>query len=246
MRISSMRPGEVLAVEGIAADRERARGRGDRARLRRGAGEVAVDVEAEGGAVVGGCQVRPGVDSEGGRTVGLGIAAADDRAAGRSTRLVRSRLEVVVVVALLDHVAPLVGDRRGPDPRLERHRGAEVQGGGVGDRDAGAGAIEAERLPVLARASTRWCWRPCPCCRFPKRPRPSFPTPRRTHTPPPDQACSSSRSGSRREHRARPQRPRGRALPQFSGQGPPERGGPPAVSDSLALPVWRSGCENTE
>ena len=144
--------GVVLAVERIAPDRERGRRGGDRTCRRRRAGEGTVDVEANVGAVVREREMRPPADREDGRPVTVGVAAADDRSAVRCAAGVGCGLQVVVVVALLDHVAPARGDLRGVDPGFERHRGAEVQGGGVGDRDAGATAVEAERLPVLARA----------------------------------------------------------------------------------------------
>ena len=110
----------------------------------------AVDVEAEGCAVVGLGQVRPAVGGERGGPEGIGVAAAGDRARVRPRGVGRGRLEVEVVVALVDHVTPVGVDGRGVDPRLERHPAREVQRGRVGDRDERACAVELQRLAVFA------------------------------------------------------------------------------------------------
>ncbi len=67
------------------------------------------------------------------------------------------RIEAVGVVAgplLEEHGLP-VGERRRPHPCFERHAAAEVEGGGVGDRDDGVVAVEGERVAVPAGARSR-------------------------------------------------------------------------------------------
>src|SRR5207248_6896658 len=80
-------PGEVLAPHRVAADPQRVGGGGDAAGLRRAADLGAVDVQEEGGAVVGGGQVAPGVQRQhrGAGRADVG-AAAVDVAGGRLTR----------------------------------------------------------------------------------------------------------------------------------------------------------------
>ena len=101
-------PAEVLAVEAVAADLERV-GRGaDRPGLRLGRDLRAVDVEAQRRAVVRQTRVGPGVGASAppapyDRRV---ANRAECAAARRRAPAGRGRLEVVVVVALVDHVAP--------------------------------------------------------------------------------------------------------------------------------------------
>ena len=143
-------PCEVLAVDAVAADLERVGRGGDRAGVGGGGDLGAVDVQTQGGAVVGlgevasrcwptGRRCRKRRRSCRRRSAGVGPGAVAGGA-----------FEVVVVVALVDHVAPVGVDGRGVDPGFERQPAGEVQRGGVRDRDQRGGAVEGERLAVLA------------------------------------------------------------------------------------------------
>src|SRR5262249_59397644 len=108
--------GEVVAayLQGVG-------GGGDRAGVGGGGDLGAVDVEAQGGAVVGLGQIAPGVGGQGGRAVGVAVGAAGDQAGVGFRGIGRGGFEVVVVVALVDHVPPDGGDGRRVHPGLERH-----------------------------------------------------------------------------------------------------------------------------
>ena len=94
--------------------------------------------------------MRPGAGGELGGAVGLAVAAADDHARVRPLAVARGRLQVVVVVALVDDVPPGRSLTSRVDPRLQRHPGRQMQRGGVRDRDPRVRAVERQRLPVLA------------------------------------------------------------------------------------------------
>ena len=108
-------PAEELPVDVVAADLQRVRRRRDRARLRRARDLRPVHEQPHRRAVVGHRQVRPRARRQLRRPEGLRIAAADDRAAGRLAGRGRGRFQVVVVVSLVDHVAPRA---RRPSPRF--------------------------------------------------------------------------------------------------------------------------------
>ena len=140
---------EELSVDAVAADLELIRRGRDRPRLRLRTGERAVDVEAEVRAVVGEREERPCVGGERGGPKDFRIAAAKGAPAGGPAALLRGRLEVVVVVPFVDHVAPRIRDGGRVNPGLERHAGRELQGGRARDVHARASAIEGKRSPVL-------------------------------------------------------------------------------------------------
>ena len=143
-------PGEVLAVDVVAADRERVGGGGDRAGVGGRCDLGAVDVETDVGAVVGLGQERPGRGRQRRAAERVPVAAACDHARVGLGRVGRARLQVVVVVGLVDHIAPGRADRGRVDPRLQRHPGREMQIAGVRDRDDRVRPVELQRLAVLA------------------------------------------------------------------------------------------------
>ena len=147
--------GEELAIEAVAADLQRVGGGRDRSGVggRRDLG--AVDIQAHRRPVIGLGKERPDIGRQLGCTERVGVRAARDQPRVRPRRVARGCRQVEVVVALVDHVAPLGVDRRRVHPRLQRHPTRQMQRRGVGDRHQRAGAVELQRPAVLARRRPR-------------------------------------------------------------------------------------------
>ncbi len=105
------------------------------------------------------------------------VPGTAERAAAGWTAATRSGLEVVVVVALVDHVPPSVVDRGRVHPCLQRHSRGELQRGRVRD-------VHPSVRPVERRAQRRTCQRlstlrsrSSRCCRCRMSPQLSSPAP---------------------------------------------------------------------
>ena len=107
----------------------------------------AVDVEAQGRAVVGGGEVRPRAPAASGAcrsSVRVGAADVDLRRPAGSLFGVGVQAVDEVAGLLLDDRRPPAAERRRPHPGLERHAGRQVERGRVGHGD-----------PVVRRRRTR-------------------------------------------------------------------------------------------
>src|SRR4029077_13905432 len=98
--------GEVLTVDAVTAHLERVVRSDNGPGPGRARDERPVDVEVYRRAVVSRRQVGPGVGRNVGRANGLGVSAAHDDTSNGIGGIIGGRGEVVVVIALVNHVPP--------------------------------------------------------------------------------------------------------------------------------------------
>ena len=114
-------------------------------------GQRPVHIQAQGRPVVGRGQIRPAVGRQRASPIGMRARPGNRHGTRWHTTVVGCSHQVVVVVALVDHVPPGARDRGRINPRLQGHARAQLQRGRVGHIHPRARAVERQRAPVLAR-----------------------------------------------------------------------------------------------
>ena len=166
----------------VAADRQRV-GRGRDRPVAASARDLgAVDVQPQRRPVVGHRQIRPRVRRQRRRAV----RSLAERAARRPAPPARSRrpLQVVVVVALVDHVPPGRGRPSPGSPTPPASSRRQMQRGRVGDRHPRLVPLNSSALPYLPDA-VQVAFAIVPLLPLPDASATVVPDPHRTNTPPP-------------------------------------------------------------
>ena len=161
-------PVEVLPPDRVATDLQRIARHRDRARLRLRRNQRPVHIQPQRRPVIRQRQMRPRVRRQRAPRIHVRVRTTKRATPRRPPTIERRALQVVVVVPLVDHVAPPIRRRRRIHPRLQRHRTREMQRRRISHIHPRIAPVENKRTPKLPR-------------RRPRRPhnRPHIPTPRR-------------------------------------------------------------------
>ena len=144
-------PREELPVKTVPADLQRIRRGRNRTRVRRRRHLRPIHIQTQRRPVICLGQERPRVGRKLASAEGIRVAAARDQPRIRLRRVRRRRLQIEVVIGLVDHIPPVRVDRRRINPRLQSHPTRQLQRRRIRNRHHRTRPVEAQRPAELPR-----------------------------------------------------------------------------------------------